>query len=215
MRALHRTAAIGVFVAGFAVACAQLIGVDPISYSAVDAATGDDGAPQGPNDAPATGADGSGTLLVGVSEQEPDEDGMVEGTPQAWRHTAIATGSVATLSVLFPPSNTGTEARVGLYSDAAGVPGQLLTSGTLLLARGGGWSAVKPSPRVTVTAGEVYWIALLATPGAGGLRLYDRARSDGGTVSLQDTTPDAGELPATWTKGSPFPFGPITAFAAE
>ena len=45
--------------------------------------------------------------------------------------------------------------------------------------------------------------------------LYDRAHSEGGTVSLQDTTPDAGDLPTTWTRGQPFPFGPISAFAAR
>jgi hypothetical protein len=205
---------------GAASACAGLLGIDDVDYGSRDAAQLEAG------DAPSAGdasdardaplvADAAGTLLVGVSVQEPDEDGMLEGTPQAWKYTAVATGPVATLALLLPPSNTGTELRIGLYSDVAGVPGQRLTSGTLLLGRGGGWSTVRPSPRVSVQAGEVYWIALLAPNGAGRPMVYDRAHSDGGTVSLQDTTPDAGELPATWTKGTPYPFGPISAYAAE
>jgi hypothetical protein len=198
---------------GAASACSALLGIEDVDYGARDPILeAGDGPGAGDTSAP---TDASGTILLGVSEQEPDEDGMLEGTPQAWKYTAVATGPVATLALLLPPSNTGRELRIGLYSDASGLPGQRLTSGTLLHAGGGGWSSVKPSPPVSVKAGEVYWIALLAPFGAGRPMVYDRARSDGGTVSLQDTTPDAGELPASWTKGSLYPFGPISAYAAE
>ena len=63
---------------------------------------------------------------------------------EAFRTTASTTGPVSWLTVYLDSSATATELVAGLYADAAGKPGALLTTGRLDLA---GRGCLEPDPR--------------------------------------------------------------------
>jgi hypothetical protein len=108
--------------------------------------------------------------LVGSAQLQPNVDSNPAGTAEAFRYTASVTGTATRLSVYLDDADTATSVTVGLYTNtAAGDPGTLLTSGTIISPVAGRWNIVTVVG-TSVRAGSDYWLALL-TPA------YAQARS--------------------------------------
>jgi hypothetical protein len=128
---------------------------------------------------------------------------------EAFQTTASTTGTVSSISLYVDESSTGDRFAVGLYADADGHPGALLTHGAAD-AKAGDWNAVAV-PDTAVTAGKRYWIALVGT-GVGQIAFRDEP-----DACHSETTPDGLDLealPATWTTGNVWDDCPVSAYGA-
>ena len=149
-----------------------------------------------------------GTVLLGNAATESSVDSDTAGGAEAFKTTAALSGSVVRLRVFIDATSTAGRVIVGLYTNtASGHPGTLLTSGTITAPAAGQNNEVVV-PATSVTAGQTYWLAVLATSGT--LKFRDRGAVGAGSSesSLQTTLTG---MPATWTTGSSFTDGLISA----
>jgi hypothetical protein len=114
--------------------------------------------------ASATPIDG-GLLLAGDSNLEGKVDTASAGTAAAFRYTASASGSAAQIWVYLHNTSAASQVVVGLYTDNSGSPGALLAQGTISSPTAGVWNSAT-IPTTPLTAGTVYWIAILAPTGS-------------------------------------------------
>ncbi|HYR15146.1 MAG TPA: choice-of-anchor D domain-containing protein, partial [Mycobacterium sp.] len=149
------------------------------------------------------------SLLVGNGATEAKVDSNNAGTAEAFKYVASASGSVTNLRIFLDVGSTATSVRVGLYSNNAGHPGTLLTTGTITAPAAGANNNVTVSAGA-VTAGQTYWIAVLAPTGAGTVKFRDRAGVGAGSSETSSSTTLTG-LPATWTTGASFTDGLMSA----
>lgn len=148
-------------------------------------------------------------LLLGTNAIQPWVDTNPAGVAEAYLYTAVATGSADTLRIYLDATNTATRMVAGIYTDASGKPGTLITSGTLATLSAGAWNAVTV-PTFSVTAGSRYWLAVLAPAGTGSLRVRNVNTGGSATQTSNQTTLTA--LPAAWTTGSTYSSGPASAY---
>jgi hypothetical protein len=149
------------------------------------------------------------TQLIGVASVGVTLDSNSSGSAEAFIQTATATGSVAVASVYLDKSNTAKKVYIGLYSNSGGHPKSLLGSGTVATPVAGSWNTVAISPVVPVVANTSYHIAILGTGGT--VQFHDVA---GGAHSESSGQSSLTALPATWTTGSSWPSGPLSAYGA-
>jgi hypothetical protein len=149
------------------------------------------------------------TQLIGVASVGATLDSNSSGSAEAFIQTATATGSVAVASVYLDKSNTAKKVYIGLYSNSGGHPKSLLGSGTVATPVAGSWNTVAISPAVPVVANTSYHIAILGTGGT--VQFHDVA---GGAHSESSGQSSLTALPATWTTGSSWPSGPLSAYGA-
>ena len=150
----------------------------------------------------------AGTVLVGNATTEANIDSNAAGMAEAFKTTAALSGSVKQLRVFIDAGSTAGNVVVGLYSNnATGHPGTLLTTGTITAPAVGQNNAVAVTA-AAVTAGQTYWIAVLAPSGA--LKFRDRTGVGAGS-SETSSQPTLTSLPATWTTGSSFTDGLLSA----
>jgi hypothetical protein len=148
-----------------------------------------------------------GTLLLGTQTVQTVDDTSSAGDPEAFKYTAVATGTAGTLSFYLTSSNTATGLKVGIYSDNAGHPGSLLTSGSVTSPAAGAWATATLSPAVTISNSTPYWIGYVGT---GGTLAY----RDLSTGSCSENFSAAGQtnLSATWTSGPSWPTCSVSAY---
>jgi hypothetical protein len=103
----------------------------------------------------------SGSLLLGNQTIQSSADNNSSGSAEGFSYTAVATGIAGSLSFYVDTGNAATALKVGVYSNNAGHPGTLLTSGTVTNPTAGSWNTVALSPAATITSGTVYWIRFL------------------------------------------------------
>ena len=148
--------------------------------------------------------------LIGNTTVQSTADSNRAGTAEAFKATASASGTATRMSVYVASANTAGTMVVGIYSDANGHPGTLLTKGTRSGLTAGTWNAVTV-PAASVTAGRTYWVALLGTGGTLQFRDGSAAgcRSEGSTSSTLTT------LPSTWATGATWGTCPPSAYATS
>ena len=150
------------------------------------------------------------SVLVGSSTVQGGVDTNPNGMAEAFVFTASASGASNTLSLYLDKSNTATSVTVGVYADASGQPGTLLTSGVTHTASGGAWNSIAVSS-INVVAGRKYWIAVLTPAGAGGtVQVRDLVSGGAGTVTSAQSTLKT--LPTTWSSGTWYANSPLSAF---
>lgn len=149
--------------------------------------------------------------LLGSAVVQPDADSNAAGTAEAFASSASASGSVSQLSLYLSAKNKAKRVAVGLFSDAAGHPGSLLTQASIDAPVKSAWNTVDVSP-VAVVAGQTYWLAVLSPKGSGLLGFRDKL-GGGSAESSASTTLTA--LPATWVPGAAHPDGPISMVASS
>jgi outer membrane protein assembly factor BamB len=153
---------------------------------------------------------GGSTLLLGDQTLYAGLDSNSPGTAEAFRTTAVASGTLGRLVIYVDSGSTATNVDVGIYGDAGGHPGTLLTHATATVARGA-WNTIA-LPSASVASGSTYWIALLAPTGT--LRFRDRACecANPSEVSAQKTLT---ALPVTWTTGIVYKDAPVSAYGTS
>ncbi|MEA2136290.1 MAG: hypothetical protein QOC68_4199 [Solirubrobacteraceae bacterium] len=153
-----------------------------------------------------------GATLVGTETVGADVDNTPAGMAEAFRTTASTTGPVSWLHVYLDSSATATELVAGMYADAAGKPGALLTTGRLTSPTPGAWNRMLV-PSANVTAGATYWIAVLGPAGkAGNMRFRDTLFGTARAESSSSST--LTDLPTTWSTGTVYNDGPLSAYGA-
>src|SRR5579862_1825046 len=152
---------------------------------------------------------GAGVVLAGDTTVEANHDSNTAGRAEAFRTTATTSGTAQTITVYVDTTSTATSLTAGLYADAGGHPGALLGQGTITSPAKGAWDDV-PIAGASVTAGATYWIAVLSPAGAGTLQFRDKS----GGASETSSSSSLSALPATWTTGTRYTDGPLSAYVS-
>lgn len=157
------------------------------------------------------GSTASGVVLLGQQQITPTADSNPAGSAEAFQATAQASGDVASLSVYVAAGSSASSLTAGLYADGGGTPGSLLVEATLAQPQAGSWNTLDLPSSVAVTAGNVYWIAILVPPGSGTLGFFS---TSGGTRSESSSAGDLTTLPGTWTTGQVYGSSPLSAYGS-
>src|SRR4051812_3696591 len=151
-------------------------------------------------------------VLVGSPLLAAHPDSNPAGSSEAFSFSAAASGTVGKLNLYVAGTPTATSAIVGLYADATGHPGALLTQGTIHAPAGDSWNSAAV-PGVAVTAGTTYWIAVLVPAGGGTLSIRDGSMTPPGGAAEMAASSTLAALPANWSSGAAFSDSPVSATA--
>ena len=154
-----------------------------------------------------TAATISTTTLLGDSAVEAHVDSLKGGHAKAFSFQASVSGSGELAHVYVDAHNAARTLTVGLYSNVAGAPGSLLSTGTTSGVQAGAWNTVSLAP-VTLVGGETYWLAVLGENGT--LRIRDR--SAGPCLSQTDAQSGLKGLASSWSAGETSSICPISAY---
>jgi hypothetical protein len=133
------------------------------------------------------------TILLGDQNLESSVDYNSLGQAQAWPYTASASGTLSSLW-FYADSSSGNGAYIeGIYADAGGAPGALLSSGSIATTAAGKWNGITLATSVNVTSGTRYWLALLGVNGN-----VVHFRDDGTACNSVGSKTGLSALPATW-----------------
>jgi hypothetical protein len=135
--------------------------------------------------------------LIGNSTVQSAANSNTAGTAEAFRTNATASGSAISMSVYVAAGNTASTLVVGIYSNANGHPGALLTKGARSALIAGAWNTVTV-PATSLSNGKTYWVGLLGTGGT----LTFRGGAAGGCRSEGSSSSSLTTLPATWQTGA-------------
>jgi hypothetical protein len=91
----------------------------------------------------------STSMLLGDQSLANYADSNAGGTAQAFSYTATASGTTTDIELYVNTGATATKLVIGLYSDASGKPGTLLTTGSLSAPQAGVWTRVPQLRRVS------------------------------------------------------------------
>jgi hypothetical protein len=152
-----------------------------------------------------------GDVLVGDSTLAPARDTDPAGSAEAFRATAATSGTLDTLNVYLDASSNATSVRIGLYTDAGGHPGALVTQATITSPQPGAWNAVGVTA-TPVSATTVYWIAMLGT---GGTLAFRDHCCGGGTAAENSAQTTLTSLPATWSSGTRWSDGTASVYGSS
>jgi len=156
---------------------------------------------------------GARTIFLGDSNIEASEDDNPLGQAQAWPFTASSTGTVSTLWFYADPSSGNGPYLEGIYSDAGGAPGALLSSGSTATTAAGKWNSMTLAAPVKVTAGVRYWIALL---GVSGNTVHFRdVRFRQTTCTSPGSQTGLKALPAAWTTTASWASCPASVYGSN
>ena len=149
----------------------------------------------------------STSFLLGNQAVETRVDSNPGGKAEAFQTSAIASGTLSTLTFYLDASSAARSVSVGLYSDSSGHPGSLLTQGSTTSLVKGGWNTISV-PATAVSAGTTYWIAILSTSGT----VAYRDRSSGPCKSEANKQNNLKTLPSAWSSSKSGNTCPVSVF---
>jgi hypothetical protein len=151
--------------------------------------------------------------LLGSAEVQPSVDSNPSGTAEAFQYTASRSVTARFLHVYLDERNDADQVIVGVYNDAEGEPGRLLSRGQSSQLVAGAWNAI-PIADVDVKAGERYWLALLSPRGSGAIQFRDLSEGEGGPTALsaQGNLTARWGLPTTWRTGCDYANSPASIY---
>jgi hypothetical protein len=170
-------------------------GMHGIAVRATDAAGNADATPATQSFTVAAAA--APQTLVGNATVQSSANSNTAGTAEAFRTTASASGGTRSMSVYVASGNTAGTLVVGIYSDASGHPGTLLTKGTRSGLTAGAWNTLTVSA-ASISSAKAYWVGLLGT----GRSLQFRGGAASGCRSEGSRSSTLTTLPATWQTGA-------------
>jgi RHS repeat-associated protein len=150
------------------------------------------------------------TVLIGDQTIESNLDSNATGLAEAFPATASASGPVGSVNLFLDESSVATKIYVGIYQDASGKPGSLLTQGSTTQFAPGTWNSVAVSA-ANLTSGVAYWIAILGTGG----KPYFRDRSTTACHSQTSSQSNLTSLTSTWSTGQTWNTCYISAYAVS
>jgi hypothetical protein len=144
-----------------------------------------------------------------MGDQRVERNTVVEpaGRAAAFRFLTARSGDASSLRVFIPRAGRARFVLVGLYSDARGNPGRLLSSGSIARPKRGAWNAIAMLD-THLAAHHQYWLAILGKKG----RLSFRARPSGPCASQTSRQQHLAALPQKWSTGTHLGMCPISAF---
>src|SRR5579875_1996794 len=140
----------------------------------------------------------SATILLGTQTIQSQVGSDPIGEAQAFPITALASGTLGSLTVYLDASSNSTQIYLGVYADASGHPGALLAQGSNSQLREGAWNTLSISS-VSIQQGTKYWIAIWGTQG-GAPQFRDNTAS-GSCQSETSSQLNLTSLPAKWSTG--------------
>ena len=151
-------------------------------------------------------------VLLGNTSVESHSDSNSPGQAEAFRFVARRSGTARSLSVYLNAGNRAHVAEVALYRNVRGHdhPGSRLTSGILKGPKGGKWNTIALRP-VKLSAGKVYWLALLGKGGR--IQFPDRAK--GRCISVTSAQRNLLSLRKTWTGATRYRTCPVSAYVSS
>jgi glucose/arabinose dehydrogenase len=163
-------------------------------------------------DATFTTAGPGARTLIGQSAIGTNVDSNPAGMAEAFQSTATGTGTADRIHVYLDAGSTATRVVVGIYTNnAANNPGTLLAQATINAPVNGAWNTVVLPP-TGLSAGTVYWVALLGPTGAGTAQFRDGASGGRAQTSSQSNLTT---LPTTWSPGVNYSNSPLSAHLTE
>jgi chitodextrinase len=144
-------------------------------------------------------------VLLGEQQIAAANDGDEAGQAEAFRTTAMVSGDVTTVQLYL---TAGTSLDIGVYADDGGHPRALLNQALVTDLTPNAWNAVT-LPATAVTAGNNYWIAILGPSGTSALGFRD---TQGGGQSETSASESLTTLPATWSTGTVYQDGQLSAY---
>ena len=150
----------------------------------------------------------TGQLLLGTSTVLPVADSNDAGSAEAFQATATSSGTAVSLLVYADAGSSARTLVAGIYTDASGHPGRLLSQGSRSPVAPGQWNQVT-IPAAPLSSGQTYWIALLGTGGT--LRFRDA--SGGGCRSENERSGSLSTLPGAWQTGAVWGSCPLSSYA--
>ena len=142
-------------------------------------------------------ADSSTTVLLGDQAVEPHQSHLNAGQTEAFRLRAHTSGITSVVYIYLDSGNSARAVAVGIYSDARGQPGSLLSEGSGSSLELHGWRTVSVTP-TQLASGRTYWLAVLGEDGT----LRYRSRRRGPCLSAPSIRAHHRELPLRWSAGS-------------
>jgi len=150
----------------------------------------------------------AGSVLLGDPNVETQVGSIPVAQAEAFQATANASGTMQSLVVYLDSTSTASQLVVGLYADASGHPGALLSQGSSTMPVAGAWNPILV-PAASLAAGTPYWIAILGTTSG---TLAFREAAPGSCASEVDAQSSLTSLPASWTTGTVGSNCPASAF---
>lgn len=138
-----------------------------------------------------------GPPLIGDADIAATVDSDAGGTAEVFQTQAGYSGNISRLHVYVDASSTAGQVVVGVYSDRSGQPRTLQAQAVTRTLRAGAWNTVDV-PAIPVTAGQHYWIAVLAPKGSDAVRF----RSASGGQSQTSQQHNLTSLPSQWSGGA-------------
>jgi hypothetical protein len=157
--------------------------------------------------APAAGAAG-GNILIGSQSIPGSADSNPAGLAQAFVYTASSSGTTSDMEIYVGSGTTATRVYLGVYSNSAGEPGSLLTSGSISNPTAGAWNDVSVGP-TSISSGTTYWLALLGT---GGTLAYQDTQGGGGGESYVSSSRSLTSFPAVYSSGHEWAASPASIY---
>jgi hypothetical protein len=139
-----------------------------------------------------------GPVIGGDQTVETQTDFNPSGLAEAFPVTPASSGKVGAIRIFVDANSTATQLFAGIYADAAGHPGTLLSQASINAVTPGTWITVT-LPTVDVIAGTPYWIAIL---GAKTGTFEFRDRNSGPCTAENSAQSGLTQLPATWSSGA-------------
>jgi hypothetical protein len=146
-------------------------------------------------------------MLLGDEAVESLHGNLIAGQAEAFSFAAGPSGATGTVHVYIDSRNTARTLIVGLYTNAGGHPGSLLSTGSLSSPQAGAWDTAAVAP-VQVVPGTTYWLVVLGRGGT--LRYRDRVRGPCKAETSAQTK--LGALTAVWRAGTLHSTCPISAY---
>jgi len=150
------------------------------------------------------------SVVLGETRIESLLDSNQSGQAEAFPLKAKATGAVTSLTIYLDSSSTVQQLVLGLYADASGQPGALLTQAGTAQPQAAAWNTIAV-PVANVVQGRRYWITVLGF-GAGSIEFRDTDRGGCSSVTSAQTTLAA--LPASWTTGASWSTCRVSAYGS-
>jgi hypothetical protein len=157
-----------------------------------------------------SGAGAGNRVLLGSDAIAPAPGSTPAGRPASFPFADRRSGSVSSIHVFVDSRSRATSLVAGLYSNANGHPGSLLTVGALNHPEAGAWNSLRVGA-VSVRSGHLYWLAVLARGG----RLYFRGATNGGCSAQVARQTRMRWLQSSWTGRPDSSVCGISAYAAS
>ena len=157
-----------------------------------------------------SGKKAAATVLLGYDAVQRTSVSSPAGRSESFRFTDRRSGSVSSIHVFVDSRSRATRLVAGLYSNAHGHPGSLLTVGALKHPKAGAWNSLRV-PSTSVQSGHIYWLAVLGRGGS----LFFRAGSTGRCLAAKARQTRLRSLRSPWTGHTDRSLCRISAYAAR